>query len=207
METNVTLSSMAALFGAMAVLAAVPSVSVLAVSARAATGGFAHGAFTAFGVVVGDLVFILFAIFGLTLLAEAMDETFFLVKYLGAAYLIWLGSRLWMAGVKTAHTDSAKASSLASSFMTGLLITLADQKAILFYLGFLPAFLDLPAMSYSDTVIVVAIAVTAVGGVKLAYAWAADRAGSMLGSGMGRMMNIAAGCVMITAGVFVAVRA
>ena len=49
----------------MALLAAVPSLSVVAVVARAASFGFIHGAFTAFGVVVGDIILILLAIFGL----------------------------------------------------------------------------------------------------------------------------------------------
>lgn len=76
-----TLGNWLALFGAMAVLAAVPSVSVLAVAARSVSDGFAHGAATAMGVVVGDVLFILLALFGLALLAEAMGDLFFLVEW------------------------------------------------------------------------------------------------------------------------------
>lgn len=89
METGLSLSSMVALFGAMAVLAAVPSVSVLAVSARAAAFGFIHGAFTAMGIVAGDIVFILLAIFGLALLVEALGGMFFLIKYVGGVKLAY----------------------------------------------------------------------------------------------------------------------
>lgn len=192
-----TPASAAALFGAMAVLAAVPSVSVLAVTARSAAGGFRHGVFTTAGIVLADVAFILVAIFGLAFLAEAMGDRFVLVKYLGGAYLLWLGIALLRSGRTTEQRGKAPASSAWSSFMTGLLITLGDQKAILFYLGFFPAFLDLAAMNWRDAVIVVAIAVVAVGGVKLGYAWAADRAGALLGSRAGRAMNALAGGVLV----------
>jgi threonine/homoserine/homoserine lactone efflux protein len=86
-----------ALFGTMVVLAAIPSVSVLAVSARSAASGFVHGALTTLGVVLGDVVFILLAVYGLAAIAELMGDRFVLVRYLGAAYLVWLGVVLWRA--------------------------------------------------------------------------------------------------------------
>ena len=60
----------------MVVLAVIPSVSVLAVSARAAAFGFSHGLFTALGIVAGDIIFILVAVYGLVFIAEAMGEQF-----------------------------------------------------------------------------------------------------------------------------------
>lgn len=198
-----TLAGMVALFGVMAVLAAVPSVSVLAVSARSASSGFVHGALTALGVVTGDLAFILLAVFGLALLAEAMGSMFHLVKYLGGAYLIWLGIVLWQTRTRAADVGGAAGSSLRSSFMTGLLVTLGDQKAVLFYLGFLPAFVDLSAMSCLDIGAVVAIAILAVGGVKLGYAYAAHRAGRFFGAKAGKFLHVAAACIMVATGVFI----
>ena len=98
--------------------------------------------------------------------------------------------------------------SLLSSFTTGLLITLGDQKAILFYLGFFPAFVDMSKMSFSDTCIIVTIAIVAVGGPKLFYALLADRASLIFKSPtVKNLINIAAGSVMIAAGVFVMVKA
>ena len=51
-------------------------------------------------------------------------------------------------------------------FLTGLLVTLGDQKAILFYLGFFPAFVNLAALSLADTSLILAVATVAVGGPK-----------------------------------------
>ncbi|MEQ8281375.1 MAG: LysE family transporter [Parvibaculum sp.] len=183
--------SMAALFGAMALLAAVPSVSVLIVSARAASAGFAHGALAAAGIVAADILFILLALFGLALAADALGEAFQWVKYAAALWLLWLALGL----VRAARAPAAAAPAAptpASSFMAGFLLTLGDQKAILFYLGFFPAFLDLASMTAGDAVAIVAIAIVAVGGVKLAWAFAAARTGAAAGPRLARALNIAA---------------
>ena len=182
--------SMAALFGAMALLAAVPSVSVLIVSARAASAGFAHGALAA-GIVAADILFILLALFGLALAAEALGDAFQWVKYAAALWLLWLGFGLFRAARAPAEALPA-APSRRSSFMAGFLLTLGDQKAIFFYLGFFPAFLDLAAMTAADAIAIVLIAIVAVGGVKLAWAYAAARAGGIAGPRTARALNIAA---------------
>lgn len=173
MQISLSAGSMLALFGAMIVLALIPSVSVLAVSVRSASCGFLHGAWTTLGIVAGDIVFIGIAILGLAVLAEALGDLFVLVKYLGGAWLIWLGIDLWRPRSETDDDGRPSGASWLSSFLAGLLLTLADQKAILFYLGFLPAFVDLSAISLLDAALVMASMVVAVGGPKLGYAWVA----------------------------------
>ncbi len=197
-----TLSSIVALFTAMIVLAALPSVSVLAVSTRSATFGLIHGIFTTIGIIMGDIIFIVIAIWGLSHLAEMMGNLFVLIKYFGGAYLMLLGIGLCRSKLEDVKTEKVVTSSLLSSFLTGLFITLADQKALLFYLGFFPAFLDLSKLSYFDTSIIVAITVVSVGSVKLGYAFMADRARLLISSKTRKGINIAAGCVMIAVGVF-----
>jgi threonine/homoserine/homoserine lactone efflux protein len=199
LETTLTITSIGALLGSMIVLAIVPSVSVLAVTARAAAFGFSHGLFTAIGIVVADILFILIAIYGLALIAEMMGDQFRLIQYLGAAYLIWLGISLWRSEAKAGKSDVVRQSSWLSSFLTGLLITLADQKAILFYLGFFPAFLDLTTMTP---------AIIGVGGAKLVYAYLADRASLLFKNSRAlRGINILAACVMITVGLALLLKA
>ena len=168
-KISMTFSSIAALLGAMIILALLPSPSVFAVVARSIASGFSHGLMTVIGIVVGDFVFIILAIYGLSALAETMDSLFVLVKYLGSAYLIWLGIELARSQSKTVKVEGIKESSWLSNFLTGLSITLADQKAIIFYLSFFPAFLDLSSVSIVDTAIIMAIAALAVGGVMLIW--------------------------------------
>lgn len=205
--SGLDVASALALFGALVVLAAIPSVSVLAVSARAASSGFLHGVFTTLGVVAGDIIFILLAILGLSVLAEALGGLFVLVKYLGGAYLLWMGVSLWRNRSGGVDAQGAAGSSRLSSFSTGLFITLADQKAILFYLGFFPAFVDLSAMTLLDTLAVVLIATVAVGGVKLVYAYMAGRAGMLVNTGTRQLLNRLAGGVMIAVGVLLIAKA
>jgi threonine/homoserine/homoserine lactone efflux protein len=186
----------------MIVLAMVPSVSVLAVTARAAAFGFSHGLFTALGIVFADILFILVAIYGLALIASMMGDQFRLIQYLGAAYLIWLGVSLWRADAKARAAERVPQSSWLSSFLSGLLITLGDQKAILFYLGFFPAFIDLSRMTPADTLIIIVITILGVGGAKLVYAFLADRAGALFRDSQAlRAINLVAACVMIAVGI------
>lgn len=182
-------------------LAIIPSVSVLAVTARSAAFGFTHGALAALGIVAADILFILIAVYGLALVADLMGAQFKLVQYLGGAYLIWLGISLWRADTKARQSDEIKQSSRSSSFLAGFLITLGDQKAILFYLGFFPAFIDLSRMTTVDTLIIIIIAIIGVGGAKLVYAYLADRARTVFKNARAvRGINILAACVMIAVG-------
>jgi threonine/homoserine/homoserine lactone efflux protein len=207
MQISMTWSGMAALFGSMALLAAMPSVSVLTVAARSASSGFVHGAFTALGIVAADIAFILLAVFGLALLAEALGDSFYWVKYAGGAYLMLLGAGMLWTRATPASGPNPGRSSLISSFMAGLFITFGDQKAVLFYLGFLPAFLDLTKVTLADAFVIAAIAVAAVGGVKLVYAYLGEWAGKLIGAKAGNAMHAAAGGLMIAVGVFLFMRA
>lgn len=194
-----TLANLAALFGAMIVLAAAPSVSVMLVTARSASSGFAHGACAALGVVAGDVVFILAAVFGLALVVDVLGNAAFLITYAAAAYLVWLGLRLMRSGARPRASASSSVPSLHGSFMAGLLLTLADQKAVLFYLAFLPAFFDLTEFSWLDLAALLIVTILAVGGVKLAYAYAGQRAAACITPLIARRLNILAGGALLLA--------
>jgi len=206
MESSLTFSSIAALGSAMMILAAIPSVSVLAVSTRSATYGLIHGIFTSLGIVIGDIVFIILALWGLSFLMETLGDLFVFIKYLGGSYLIFLGVGLCRSKLSDLEVEKTLKSSLISSFLTGLFITFADQKAVLFYLGFFPAFFDASQISYVDTGIIISITIVAVGGVKIAYALMADRTRLLMSQKTRKGLNIAAGWVMIGAGIFVIVK-
>jgi len=206
MQATIGVGNALALFVAMAVLAAVPSVSVLAVSARAASSGFAHGALTAAGIVLGDLLFILLAVFGLALLAETLGPAFIWVKLAAGVYLLWLAVLTWRHE-SAVQSEADPATGRWSSFMVGLLITLGDQKAVLFYLGFLPAFVDLVTLDWMDIGIIAAVTVLAVGGVKLGYAYAAARLGRGTAGRMGKGLSRLAALLMFAAGILLILRA
>ena len=197
-----SMSSAIALAAAMVVLALLPSLSVMTVLARSASLGFRHGAATSLGIVAGDILYILTAIYGLALLAEQMAPLLTLLQYLGAAYLIWLGLSLWRASPSALTLEKITDEPWLSSFLAGFLLTLADQKAIMFYLSFFPAFVDLASLTLVDTVMVVAIAIIAVGGAKLLYAFLAAQARSLLPkTQISRAFSWVAGTMMIAVGI------
>ncbi|AFZ47432.1 Lysine exporter protein (LYSE/YGGA) [Cyanobacterium stanieri PCC 7202] len=198
-------ANIVSLFGAMVILASIPSLSVLTVSAKSASGGFIHGFFTTLGIVLGDIIFIIVALWGLSFLQDAMGSFFVLIKYIGAGYLIFLGISILRAKIKDPSLQKVDVKSLLSSFLTGLFITLGDQKATIFYLGFLPAFVDIGNISYVDTFIVIIIAMLAVGGVKLIYAFIANKSRLFFTKKIHKIINIFAGCLMIFIGVFLIV--
>ncbi len=199
-----------ALFGIMASLAAIPSASVALVVTRSATLGMANGAAVAAGIVLGDLVFIGLAVFGLSVLAETLGSLFLGIRYLGAIYLLWLG--LSLLRTKPGTTGRANAGnprgSLTASFLAGFALTLGDVKAILFYLSLFPVFVDVSALQAADVVTIVCVTVTSVGGVKMLYALSARKLATMARElKFERAARKAAGTIMLGAGSYIIAKA
>jgi threonine/homoserine/homoserine lactone efflux protein len=200
--------SLAAFAGAMFLLAITPGPGVFATVARALASGFAHASVVVMGIVIGDLVFLLLAIYGLAAVADLLGELFVLVKYLGAGYLLWLGLRLWRNDDVATGATPMKQSSWFVDLTSGLLITLGNPKVILFYLGFLPAFVDLATLNAGDVVIIAGVVSLVLGATMLGYAYAASRARRLFQSQeTRRILNRTSGSVMIATGAVLATRA
>jgi len=192
----------------MLVLAASPGPGVFATTARAMASGFRPALTVIWGIVLGDIIFLLFAAFGLSMVARVLGNLFFIVKICGAAYLVWLGIKIWLQKPALAQrqTDSATRSNWGN-FVGGLVITLSNPKVILFYCGFLPTFLDLSALTIIDLALVIAIITLVLSGVLSTYAFLASRARKMFThERAAKRLNRAAGGVMVAAGVAIAVR-
>ncbi len=207
MKTSLTLSSLFALFGALVVLAAVPGVSVLTVITQSATYGFSQGMLTALGIVVGDLVWIAIALSGWALITATLGAWTILLQYAAGVYLIALGLSRARSHSTPAPATNHGASSRLSSFLLGLSITLGDQKATLFYLGFFPAFLDLATLSPVDATLLILTTVLAVGGVKVGYALLADRAKLRISSPLKQGMTVISSAIMVVAGLILLAKA
>jgi len=203
MEPTMSSDSIFALYAAMIVLASVPDASAFAVIGRVISSGFWQGLFTVIGIVVGDYIFIILAIYGLSYIAEQMEAVFIVVQYMAGAYLIWLGIKLWKTKIEDIEVKSIKETSRLSGFTSGFLITMGDPKAILFYASFLPAFVDLSTISLGDTIIIMIGATLSAGGLKLLYAYMGDRSRLLFQSHKAKkIMNISAAAVMITTGLY-----
>lgn len=162
------------LFAIMIPLAALPSASVLLVVARSLAGGRAHGASAAAGIVAGDLLFVIAALLGMTLLAQQLGSLFALIRYAAGAYLIYLGLRL-MSADQAALPPAPAGGGLLADFLAGLLLTLGDLKAILFYASLFPLLVDLEQLTAADGLLIGLVTALAVGGTKMVYVLVAGR--------------------------------
>jgi len=201
METSLTPGALLALTAAMALLAAVPGVSVAAVLARSAAGGLRHGIAATAGIAAADAVLILAALFGLALIGDMGSAWLPGFKYAGAAFLLGLAAGLWRGATAQegmAAGAGARPASLLSSFLAGFLLTFGDQKALLFYLGFLPAFLDVKSVTPLDAALVIAAATLAIAGMKLGWAALAACAAARAPARALRLLNRAAALLLAT---------
>lgn len=193
----------------MIALAALPSTSVALIVTRSATLGVTNGVAVASGIVIGDLVFVSLAILGMSVLAETMGEFFAIFKYFGGAYLIWLGVGLLRFKKEIPlQSDCSRRSTLLTSFAAGLVLTLGDVKAILFYASLFPTFVDMSNLTAVTISAIVTITIFSVGGVKLAYAFAARRIVSRLRKRHAqKYIRSTAGGLMVGAGTYLIVKA
>jgi threonine/homoserine/homoserine lactone efflux protein len=199
-----------AFFGIMVSLAAVPSTSTALVVTRSATSGVRNGVAVAAGIVLGDLVFIILAMFGLSVVAETMGYLFMAIKYLGAIYLVWFGFSLFMTKPRTKISVSAtkEKGSLITSFLAGFVLTLGDIKAIIFYISLFPVFIDLAALRAADVLVIMLVTVTSVGGVKIVYALLARKIAALAkGLRFESAARKTAGAFMVGAGSYIIAKA
>jgi threonine/homoserine/homoserine lactone efflux protein len=119
-----------------------PGPDMLYVITRGMTQGRRAGMLSAVGVVCGILVHTTAAALGLTLILQTSAVAFLIVKYLGAAYLIYLGITAWRD--KTAFHVQAPAASVSfhKIFWQGVLSNVLNPKIAIFFLAFLPQFVD-----------------------------------------------------------------
>ena len=147
-----TIEAWLAFVVALTLLGLSPGPAFAAVMVTAISRGWPAALAMSVGVGLGDVVFLLFAIFGLAAVAALLGEFFALVKLAGAAYLIYLGIRLWRHPPDLALSAAGQAAGRRrlGPFLGGFALTMGNPKAIGFYLGFLPAFMDLTALSAAD---------------------------------------------------------
>ncbi len=158
------------------------------------------------GVALADVFFLLLAVFGLALLANALGTLFIAVKFAGAGYLIWLGIKLWRCP-PTAPDDTPTPKQSLGPFFAGFALTLGNPKAIAFYLAFLPAFIDLTAVTGWDVGLIAITTFTVIAAMLTGYAAVAAKFRHLLrGDSFRQRMGRVLGSTLIGTGVVVATR-
>ncbi|MEE7447709.1 lysine transporter LysE [Methylobacterium radiotolerans] len=161
---------------ALGVAAAIPGPGVVALVARALGSGFGAAMAFSIGLILGDLTYLAAAIFGLSLIAEALGTAFVVVRYGAALYLAYLALRLWRAAGAGTRVEGEARDGPWTSFVAGLTITLGNPKTIAFYLAILPTLVDLSGVTASDVVALVVLTAAILLAVMTPYAALAARA-------------------------------
>lgn len=153
-----------------------PGPTIAALLARVLGRGPAGSAAFCDGLMLGDVVWLSAAVFGLAVLAESFQPVFQAIKYAGVGYLLYLAWRLWTApAAAPVEVDAARGEGVRL-FLGGLAVALGNPKTMLFYVALLPTLVRLEAVSTTDYLVLVATVCTVYGAVLTGYVVLAARA-------------------------------
>ncbi|HEX2653967.1 MAG TPA: LysE family translocator [Xanthobacteraceae bacterium] len=193
---------------ALLIAVASPGPGITALVARVLGRGLDGVVAFAAGLILGDLLWLTVAILGLAVIAQTFHGVFIMIKYAGAAYLLWLAYKLWTSPVqaRTIETEVPKERRFRS-FLGGLAVTLGNPKVMTFYLALLPSLLDLSQVNTIGYAELCGIVVATLSLVFACYIGLAERARTMLRSARAlQFVNRGSGALMAGAAVTIASR-
>jgi threonine/homoserine/homoserine lactone efflux protein len=204
----VTIEMTAAFAAAFFLLALSPGPGLAAILSRSLSSGLMAGLAVTAGLVIGDAIFLGAAMIGLSAIATAMGPLFAIVKYAGAAYLIWLGVQaLRSANAPPLEFQAQALGALRKDAALGLMVTLGNPKPILFYGALLPTFLDLSNATIRDFAVMMTVVVTVSFAVYCGYMLMIERARRLIASTRTvKRLNQVTGVMLIGSGVAIASR-
>lgn len=191
--------------GALLILFLTPGPVWVALTARALSGGF-HAAWPlAMGVVVGDVMWSVLAVLGVSWIISVYGGFLELLKWVAAAIFLIMGALLIRHADKSIASDSRLTRpGMWAGFVAGLAVILGNPKAILFYMGMLPGFFDLSSLNWLDVAAIAFLSaiVPLIGNLMLGVF--IDRARRLLSSPKAlRRTNLTAGILLIGVGLVI----
>ena len=203
---SITITQIGVYVLALFILFLTPGPVWLAVIARALSGGFRAAWPLALGVALGDVLWPLVAIFGISAILALYADFLIMLRYAAALILIIMGLGVIRYADKllTANTALTK-SGIWAGFLAGLLAVTANPKASLFYMGFLPGFFDMAQLTAMDVMLICLISFTVPLMGNLMLIVFMNRVRRFLASAVAvKRTNIAAGAALIVVGLGIA---
>jgi threonine/homoserine/homoserine lactone efflux protein len=201
LETVMTLETWLAFTAASAVLLVIPGPTILLVVSYALGQGWRTALPMAIGVALGDFTAMTLSLLGLGALLAASATLFTILQWLGAAYLVWLGIKLWRAGGALDAKPRTDAASSLRMLGHAWLVTALNPKGLTFFVAFLPQFIDPGLPLLPQVGIFAATFLTLAFANALTYALIASRARSVVQSPPTmRAINRTGGSLLIGAG-------
>ena len=194
--------------GALVLLFITPGPVWVALVARAMSGGFRAAWPLAIGVALGDLLWPLCAVFGLTWVLSIYGDFLGALRWVAASIFVIMGYFL-LTKSDTAITSDPRLTKpgLLAGFLTGVVAVTGNPKAILFYMGVLPGFFDLTKVSWRDTgtIIFVSMAIPMIGNLLLSVfvsrargLLTSPKAMSLVNKTAGGLLVAVAGAILLT---------
>jgi len=156
-----------------------PGPAAFAIISRSLSDGFKKSLFIIYGIMFAHIIYVLVTIFGLEYISNEFKQFFILVKYMSIVYLLYLSYKLWNKKMKHKDDEHNQVSN-KMNFLAGSMIAFSNPKAIVFYLGFLPAFMDLNNLLLKEIVYITIIIPISLASVLILYAYVAARAKKMM---------------------------
>lgn len=175
-----TLATIATYAFALFVVALIPGPGITALVARALGTTFTESLAMAVGISLGDLVFLTAVVLGLSVVAQTFGFVFVVIKYVGAAYLVWMAWKIWKSGIVRTDVQAAKKANVFQALLSGLMVTLGNPKAMLFYLALVPTIVDITTITFTDYVILVVVSIAVLLVVTIPYIALAAKARDLL---------------------------
>lgn len=190
----------------MALLWAIPGPVWVALTARALSGGFASAWPLAIGVAIGDLIWPLAAIFGLSWILSVYGDFLNLLRWIAAVVFILMGILLIRKPAVAPTTDGRMTKpGTWAGFAVGVAAVIGNPKAILFYMGMLPGFFDLSRVHAADITAILLVSVLVPMAGNLGIALFLDRARQLLSSPASiHKLNLGSGVLLIGVGIVIA---
>jgi threonine/homoserine/homoserine lactone efflux protein len=177
----------------------------VALTARALSGGFRAAWPLAVGVTLGDLLWPFLAILGVSWILTVFESFMTVMRWVACATFLVMGYLIIRNAGKTIGEDSRLTRpGMMAGFLAGVAVIVGNPKAILFYMGMLPGFFDVTALTWADIAVICLVSMSIPLAGNLALAWFIGQARGLLTSPAAlRRTNIIAGALLIGVGLVI----
>jgi len=139
------------------IFAITPGPGIVAVLAVTINRGMTAGTAMSIGMVLGDMIYLLAVMVSIANFADHLGSLLMVIRILGAAYLAWLGYRQYISPPLVVGTSPLSSKNVIVSAATGFMISITNPKVMVFYLSFLPLFIDLNGLDVTTGMQVVTV--------------------------------------------------
>jgi threonine/homoserine/homoserine lactone efflux protein len=191
----------------MIILAASPGPGVFATVSTAITFGFRASMYLLGGLVLGDVIFLILALAGMTAISKMMGELFFIIKIAGGIYLIYLGIKLFKKNITVTDGVKIKDVNNINTLFSGLFVTMGNPKPILFYACVVPTIINIKEVHLFEALAMIGVIISVSFLVIGAYCYIASKSKKLLIRGrINNKLNKAAGFVLCTTGAYLIIK-